>query len=201
LVHLQDLLLMLIVVLEQARLRRHLIRLDEPVNLSEIEATTNRMNAHLMGLSSKQIGATAMDLTPLEERMVDATVSILREEDKAAYRDHVVNGLRNILNQPEFAENERMRALIGGIEDGSLIQAVLDETPDGGIVRVIIGQENRGDMLRPLSVVICQYGIPDEAYGAVGAIGPTRMEYTRAIAGVKFMSDVMSDLVENARLG
>ena len=61
---------------------------------------------------------------------------------------------------------------------------------------MIIGEENRGDQLWPLSIVICQYGIPLEAVGAVGAVGPTRMEYPKTIAGVQFMSSVMSDLVE-----
>ena len=128
--------------------------------------------------------------------MVDATTEILREEDRDIFRDHSVDGLRNLLAQPEFAENERVRLLVERVEDGSLAQAVLEETPEGDVARVIIGQENRGDILWPLSIVICQYGIPDQAMGAVCAVGPTRMEYARTIAGVRFMASVMSDLVE-----
>ena len=107
-----------------------------------------------------------------------------------------MNGLRNLLSQPEFTENDKIRNLVEGVEDGSLVQSILKETPDGSVVRVIIGRENRGDTLRPLSIVICQYGIPDEAAGAVGAVGPTRMEYSKTIASVQFMSSVMSELVE-----
>lgn len=200
LVPLQDMLLMLIVVLGQARLRRQLIRLEEPLNPSELEATTNKMNAQLTGLSRREINAKVMDLTPFEKDLAIATSAILMEEEKAAYRDHYVNGLRNLLNQPEFSENEKMRSVVSGVEDGSLIEAILKEAPEGRIVRVVIGQENDGDLLWPMSIVICQYGIPDQAVGAVGIIGPTRMEYPKAISGVKFMSALMSDLVEQANI-
>jgi heat-inducible transcriptional repressor len=197
LVHIQDLVAMLIVVLEQARLRRQLIRLKEPVEPSVLEASTNRVKSEVVGLTRKEIEAKSIPLTPLEEALLDSTVFILKEEDRNSYRDHYVYGLRNLLGQPEFAENEKIRGLVEGLEGGSLIQAILDETPDGSVVRVVIGQENREDMLRPLSVVICQYGIPGEATGAVGVVGPTRMQYTKAIAGVKLMSSLMSHMVES----
>ena len=83
------------------------------------------------------------------------------------------------------------------MEDGSLALAILDEAPQARVVRVVIGQENRGDLLWPLSVVIGQYGIPGEAAGTVGAVGPVRMEYSRALAGVELMGVVMSEMIES----
>jgi heat-inducible transcriptional repressor len=201
LVHLQDLASMLIVVLEQARLRRQIIRLKEPVDLAEMESSSNKVKSEIVGLTRKEIQSKVMNLTPLEESLLEAINSILTEEDRNIYRDSYVDGLRNLLGQPEFAENEKVRALVEGIEGGSLVQAILDETPQGEVVRVVIGRENRDDALQPLSVVICQYGIPDEVVGSVSAVGPTRMEYSKAIAGVKFISSVMSDLVEGVRTG
>ncbi|MDA0769835.1 MAG: heat-inducible transcription repressor HrcA [SAR202 cluster bacterium Casp-Chloro-G4] len=201
LVYMQDLVLMLIVVLEQTHLRRQLIRLEKPIDLAEIEGSANRLRSNLMGLSRSQIEAKAMTFNPLEEELVSATISVLEEEDKAVYRDHYVDGLRNLLSQPEFVENDMTRLIVEGMENGSLVQAILGETPDGNVVRVIIGQENKGDaLLWPLSIVISRYGIPNEAMGTVGVIGPTRMEYSRTISGVRIMSSAMSDLVESVYL-
>ena len=87
------------------------------------------------------------------------------------------------------------------MEDGSLAQAILEETPETGDVRVLIGQENRKDMLRPLSVVIGQYGMPGQAFGAVGAIGPTRMEYVSTISSVHYMAQVMTELIGSVQGG
>jgi heat-inducible transcriptional repressor len=198
LVPLQDLLALLIVVCGQARLRRQLIRLKEPEDLQQ---TANRVQEKLVGHTWREIESSDMALSSFEEELVATTVLILRDEDQAEYLDHYLNGLRNLLAQPEFAEKERISAFIERIEDGSLVRAILDEAPETAVVRVVIGQENRGDMLRPLSVVIGRYGIPGEAAGAVGAVGPVRMHYTKTIAGVELMASVMSELVESVRSG
>ena len=199
LVGLQDFLALLIVVFEQARLRRQLIRLQVPMAPAELLESANRVNARLVGLNRREIESMELNLDPLEEELVSTTVVMLGDEDRAEHRDHYLDGLRNLLAQPEFADKERMHGFVRAVEDGSLAQAILDETPEVGVTRVVIGQENRGDMLWPLSVVIGQYGIPGEAVGAVGAVGPMRMEYTKTIAGVELMADVMSGLVEGVR--
>jgi len=202
LVYLQELVTMLIVVIGQARLRRHLIRLKEPVVPAELETSANKLKQRLVGLTRQEIGAMEpVPLSSLEEELVDATVMILGEEDQGTYSDHSVDGLRNLLAQPEFSEGDKARAVVEGVEDGSLVQAILDETPEGGVVRVVIGQEHQGDILWPLSVVVTQYGIPGKAVGALGVIGPTRMEYFRTIASVNLMSSIMSELVESDHIG
>ena len=197
LVPIQDLLVMLIVVLEQARLHRQLIRLPHPMDAYELEESTARLRSYLMGHNQREIESQQLPLTPLEEELVEATVTVLQEEEKAAYHNHYVDGMRNLLSQPEFAENERARAIVEGVEDGSLAQTILSETPEGGVLRVIIGHEHPDDALSPLSVVVCQYGLPHRAVGALGVVGPTRMEYIRTIAGVRFLSAAMSELLES----
>ena len=198
LVPVQDFVAVLIVVLEQARLRKHLVRLEDPVEVSQLEIISQRIRAELIGLNRREIESKPMQLSPVEKDLVEATVLILKDEDLASQSERYVDGLRNLLNQPEFNDQDMMRTIVQGVEDGSLIEAVLAEAPEGAVVEVVIGHEHVGDMLRPLSVVICQYGIPGEMSGAVGAVGPTRMEYTRTISGVKFISGVMSGLVKGA---
>ena len=199
LVPLQDLLALLIVVFEQATLRRQLIRFEQPVDPAALQASASRVRELVVGRSGREVESEQTDLPPLEDEFVSATAEMLREEDRAEHRDHYVDGLRNLLAQPEFAASDKVPDVVGGVEDGSLAQAVLDETPEVGEVRVVIGQENRGDMLWPFSVVVAQYGIPADATGTVGAIGPVRMEYARAIACVELMVGVMSELVEGVR--
>ncbi len=201
LVYLQDFLALLIVVLEQARIRRQLIRTKVPASPTDLQMSANKVNDLVQGLTTREIESKQMALSTFEEEFISAAVLMLQDEDRAEYLGHYVDGLRNLLAQPEFAENERVRAVVEGVEDGSLAQAILQEVPDTGVVRVIIGQENRGDMLWPLSVVIGRYGISGVVSGAVGAIGPVRMEYTKTIDGVELMSGVMSELVEGVHSG
>ena len=197
LVPVQDFLALLIVVLEQAKLRKQLIRFQEPVDNAEMESMSTRLRSQVTGLTHQEIAIQPMSLTSPERQAVDATIVMLQEEDDSAHEDHYVRGLRNLLDQPEFVDYEKVRPIVHGVEDGTLIEAALEEAPVGEVVRVVIGQENRGSALRPLSVVICRYGVPGHVLGTIGVIGPTRMEYNRAISGIGFISSIMNGMVRS----
>ena len=96
---------MMIVVLEQAGLRRQVIQLEEPVEQLDLYNSMNRVKRHVMGLTRHEIEAIKADLTPLEESMVEETILILKEEEQRALLSHNVDGLLNLLRQPEFENN------------------------------------------------------------------------------------------------
>ena len=197
LVPVQDVLALLIVVMEQAKLRKQLIRFDEPVERSELESMSARLRGRMIGLTHQEMIRASIEANLHERRAIDAAIEMLEEEDSADHEEFYVDGLRNLLDQPEFDDYEKVRPIIRGVEDGTLIQAALDEAPLGQVVRVVIGGEHSGEALRPLSVVICRYGVPGHALGTVGVVGPTRMEYYRAISSVRFISSIMKDMVES----
>ena len=62
-------------------------------------------------------------------------------------------------------------------------------------VQVVIGKENKAEAIQDYSVVISRYGLPEEAIGTIGVIGPTRMPYARAISTIDYLSSVLSGLV------
>ena len=190
----QEALGLLIVVMEQARLRKRVLRFDAPVDGAYLESLSARVRSRVVGLTVGEIERRRMALSEPERRAVDATMLILREEDGAGREDYHVSGLRNLLDQPEFVDYDKVRPIVRGVEDGSLVEAALDEAPVGRVVRVVIGREHTGDALRSMSVVICRYGVPGRALGTVGVVGPTRMEYDRAISGVRFISKVMNGM-------
>ena len=113
LVPLEELVTMLILVFEHARLKRHIIRFDDPIEPRAHEELADRVKEQLIGLTLREIEAKRMPLSALEEEIVDAAIAVLREEEQALYRDHYVDGLRNLLNQPEFT-GERQDAGLGG---------------------------------------------------------------------------------------
>lgn len=195
-VPLQDLLVLLIVVFGQTRLKQQLIRLHHPIEREIIQTSSRRLQNFLAGRSWREINRIEFKLSPLENQVVDTATNMLRNEDRNQYQGHFLDGLGNLLDQPEFARKDTVRSLIYGIENGTLAQAVLDEVPDDDTVNVVIGEENRDGMLAPLGVVIGQYGIPGEAVGALGAVGPVRMEYVNAVSSVNLMVGILNEMVE-----
>ena len=59
-----------------------------------------------------------------------------------------------------------------------------------------IGSENKEDSLLRCSMILGSYGIPRDATGIIGVIGPTRMHYARAISSMRYLSSLMTELME-----
>jgi heat-inducible transcriptional repressor len=100
-----------------------------------------------------------------------------------------------MLNQPEFARSDRMRHLMELVEHRSLLKVIVPARLNRPGVHVIIGKENKDEAVQNCSVVICRYGVPEEATGTIAVVGPTRMPYVHTIPTVYYLSTVLSQLV------
>ena len=196
LVYLDELLVMQVLVLQEARLRKELVPLSEPVSEEELTALANRLNGRVRGLSYSDVRVREIADTALERDVLDTTLRILEEEDSTAFADYIVEGLRHLVEQPEFNGGSQVRGLIDALESRRLAQAVLTERPGVGEMRIVIGEENREDALKPMSLVITRYGVEGQVFGTVSIVGPMRMHYERTIAGVHYVSSLMSGMLE-----
>ena len=196
LVYLDELLIMQVLVLQEARLRKELVPLAEPVSEDDLTALANKLNTRVRGLSYDDVRGRDIADSPLERDVLDTTLRILEEEDNAAFADYIVEGLRHLVEQPEFNGGSQVRGLIDALESRRLAHAVLMERPGVGEMRILIGEENHEDALKPMSLVITRYGARGQVFGTVSIVGPMRMHYERSIAGVHYVSSLMSGMLE-----
>ncbi|MGD0114576.1 MAG: hypothetical protein ABSC13_01035 [Dehalococcoidia bacterium] len=124
-----------------------------------------------------------------------ATAPRTDEEDQALYDRAYLEGLRNVLSQPEFSQTEDVIDLVCVLEEGNLMRAIPFDNLADEDVTVVIGEENREDVMRRCSVVLTRYGVPGTAVGVLAVLGPTRMAYSRVIPTVRYLSLLMGDLV------
>ena len=195
LVAIQEFLALLIVILQEAKLKKQMLPLDEAVSQEELSVIANRLNAAFDGLTGWQIATKRLELSPVEEQVAQALVRIMQAEDEQQCDDPYLDGLRHIFSQPEFAGSSRMLSIMEVFEDKSLLKAILPQAMAEAGVQVVIGEENMQEAMRHCSVVIGRYGVLSEATGVVGVVGPTRMRYGQAISIVRYLGTVMSELV------
>jgi len=196
LVALQDTLALVVLVLRGARLKQQLITFDQVMSQPGLTAIANKLNAAYSGLTSSQISAKAIELSPSERQVTDCLVKIMQAEDELEYEKPYLDGLHFMLNQPEFAYSQRMLALMELVEHRNLLKTIVPQGLASHRVQVIIGKENKEEVIHNYSVVICRYGLPEEAVGTIGVVGPTRMPYGRAISAVDYIASVLSELVD-----
>jgi heat-inducible transcriptional repressor len=192
---LQNSLALAVVVLYGARVKQKLITFDQAVSQSSLTIISNKLNAAYSGLNSQQISAKDIELSPLENQVTDQLVEIMQAEDKQEYEEPYLDGWHFMLNQPEFAHSDRMSDFMELVEQRSLLKVIVPERLSQHAVHVIIGEENKAKAIQNCSVVISQYGLPEEATGTIGVVGPTRMPYSHAIPTVHYLSSVLSELV------
>jgi len=195
LVALQDSLALVVLVLRGATIKQQLVTFDQIISQPELTAITYKLNAAYSGLTSTQIQAKNIDLSPTEQQLTDCLIKIMQAEDEQEYEEPYLNGWHFMLNQPEFTRSRRMLALMELVEHRNLLSTIVPHQLPSQGVQVIIGKENKAEAIHDFSVVISQYGLPQEAVGTIGVIGPTRMPYARAISTISYLSSVLSRLV------
>jgi len=195
LVALQDSQVLLVLILRGARVKQQLVTFDPAISQPGLMAMANKLNEAYSGLTSSQILAKDIELSPAEQQLTDCLVKILRSEDAPEYEEPYLDGWHFTLHQPEFAYTSRMLNLMELVEHRSLLRTIFPQELGVHEVRVIIGKENRAEAIHNCSVVISRYGLPEEAAGIIGVVGPTRMPYAHTISMVSYLSLVLSKMV------
>ncbi|MBI2936319.1 MAG: hypothetical protein HYY31_05890, partial [Chloroflexi bacterium] len=194
-VYLQELLGLLLVVLQQARVRKELLLFQEPVTREEMVQVSNKLQGLYDGFTAQEIKGKSAELSPLEQQVRTRALELMEQEEIEQHTNHVVDGLKHLFSQPEFTSGVDPSWVASLVEDRRLVKTIATELPEPGEVRVLIGEENIDEALKPFSLVLAQYGITGEVQGAVAILGPTRLHYSQAIAGVRYFSELMSGLV------
>jgi heat-inducible transcriptional repressor len=186
---------LLVLVTDAVKVRQQVIALPQPVTQAELSRVAARLGQAWSGLSSPEVATPLSDSTALELSIASVVADILAEEDAAAFAEARVEGLRNVLSQPEFSRSEKLLNLMEAVDERNLPKAIPAESVADEGVTVIIGAENPNDSMRECSIVITSYGTPEGHKGAIAVLGPTRMHYPRAIATVQYMGRVMTDVL------
>lgn len=201
LVPVQERTALLVLVTREGAVRQAMLSLPAPQEQAALRDVADRASAALAGHGRAGVAAAAAEMTGIERQVADEAERMLRSLEEAMSAEVVHDGLGNVLQQPEFGEQERAGRLVELLRGSALLSALLPQLlatearESVHRVQVIIGAENRQHALREYGIVLSTYGIPSEVTGLVGILGPTRMPYERTISSVRFIAQVLSDLL------
>jgi len=199
-----DLAAHLVLVLRDGTVKQQRLLLEAPIDQEELSVLAARLNKLFQEKNAIEVEALLgkFDFSPIE-RLIATTIARILEQHgdplgDVFYRDGVVN----ILEQPEYSRmgpeeerNERVRKVMEVLEQNRFLPVLASQLRATDGVQVIIGGENEWDDMRDVSLVVARYGQEGKIGGLLGVIGPTRMQYGRAIAVVRYMTQVMNDLL------
>lgn len=196
LVSLQDFLVLVVLVLTGAKVRQQLLVFERTVTQEELTVIDNKLNSIFSGLTASEITTKDSKLTPIEQQITDCLVELMEDADSNEYEEPYLDGLHLTFNQPEFAHSHQMAlTLTELVEQRNLLKSIIPSSLSSEKAQVIIGKENKSNVVHDYSVVLRRYGIPEEASGTIGVIGPTRMPYARTIATIDYISLLLSRMI------
>lgn len=189
---------LVVLVLEDGQVFNRQMEFAEEVSSDSLARVQQFLSTILSGKSLREIedglgqGIAESFHDPLMRMVLDEVLSCLQESDLS--RAHRL-GISSLLNQPEFRESQALLPVMQVLEDDTVLLHILDEAADqsSGIPSVKIGSENDAEGFSGVSVVASRYG-HDDSIGVVAVIGPTRMNYSKAIQAVRIASAVLGDV-------
>ena len=194
-----------VMVFDDGQVENRLMRRPAGVTPSALAEASNFLNARLRGRTLVDARLEVAREVERARRELDAASARLVEEGLAAWsgggeadRALIVRGRANLLGDPETAADlERVRMLFNDLEQKEQLIGLLDLVRDAEGVRIFIGAETRLFSLSGSAVIAAPYmSGRQKVLGAIGVIGPARLNYARVIPLVDYTARVLGRIMD-----
>jgi heat-inducible transcriptional repressor len=193
-----------IMVFEDGQVENRLMRHASGLTPSSLQEASNFLNARLRGRTLAEAKAEVTGELTRAKRELDAAAARLIEDGLAAWggdgaeRALIVRGRANLLGDPDAsADLERVRMLFDDLERKERLIHLLDGVRAGEGVRIFIGAETRLFSLSGSALIAAPYMTGRQRLlGAIGVIGPARLNYARVIPLVDYTARALGRIMD-----
>ncbi len=187
--------LMVVIVTDNGLVKETIIKYDKDITASQVETLNNLFNSKLKGKPLNKIDK------PMEEYIlseitysVDVIKPIIEQINKVIDEENKIylEGANKAFDLPEFKSLEIAKNFVNILDTKDLVLDMLNS----GIakdINVYIGEENDNEQLKDFSVVTFKHSVGDKDLGTIGIIGPKRMDYSKVISVMKYISKKMNE--------
>ena len=130
------------------------------------------------------LGSNALAMSPLFVVLADIANQALQAEIR-------LEGEQNLLHHREFGNNAY--EMMQFFDEKDKLERAISESKKG--LQVIIGRENMYRQLENSSMIISRYSIGGHDGGAIGIIGPTRLDYARLIPSIEYLTELVGKML------
>lgn len=187
-----------ILLTEEGVIKNKILTVDSRLTQEDLNRIADYLNSEYSGRTINEIRGMLVRKAYREkavwDKLIARAIKLYEQAISFAENEVFVSGLYDMMNLPDFADISRIREISRAIKDKHTILKLLDELSDADGVRVVIGNENPVEELKSLSVVASAYKEKDRPMGVIALIGPTRMDYPKAI----YMVDTIAKCISRA---
>jgi len=204
-VNLPDRRVLVVIVSKPDLVENRVVRLSDEFTQEELDQAANFLNGEFHGWSLGTIRLEVFKRLEADKILYDrllknvATLFMWGALSEAEAGPLFVDGTAKILERPEYEDVRKIKQLLKTLEEKAKLVRILGaclQTPEAG-VRILIGRENSEKQMQHCALIVAPLHYRNRAVGALGVVGPTRMEYDRAISTVDYVAHLCSRLLSS----
>ncbi|NWF68156.1 MAG: heat-inducible transcription repressor HrcA [Chloroflexi bacterium] len=194
LISIQGRLVLMVLVLHGGTVHQRMLNLAEPVPQDVLSTVANRINTLCPDLSANELRIKGVNLSMLEREVVDLAADLMEQADGSQTRQIYREGLSEVIRA--FQDQQGAQQVVRVFEERAFMDTLLTDMLPSTVnrVQVFVAGDGREE-LSQLSIVLSRYGVQGQLSGAIGVLGPTHINYGRAISAVRFVSSLMTHMV------
>ena len=191
----------LCIVTDDGQMDNCLVNIPLGMRAEELDYLAGRISKMLAGRSLLTISGADLDraylnVTKDKVLLLPLSSAIKKMAAESAEQKVFLGGAKQLLSQPEFRDVERVKDLLGILEEERVVKDLLAAGTDSGM-RITIGSENKFSGIKDCSMVQATYRLNGEIVGTMAVLGPTRMEYGKVMAVMNYLHKYLEVILKN----
>ncbi len=205
-IRLTDNRILVILVSRSGIVQNRAIHYVEEISQTELDQAANYIVEHFKDRTLFEIRNQILKMIQKEQalydkfmrRVITLSTSAFSDVESDLDAEVYLDGASNLIKTPEFSDINRMKLLFETIEQKSRLAALISRCIEGDTqeVRITIGAENALPGIEDCTLITSRYVVDDKTHGSLGILGPTRMEYARAISLVDYVARLFGRVLE-----
>jgi heat-inducible transcriptional repressor len=194
-----------VIVTDGGAVEKRVFELEGEQTRERLQTLANILTSHFAGTSVRDIELQIEELGRLENTSVSPelrkqAMEIARLLFASEVRDVEVwvAGTENLLATSDFVDIERVRSLLTTLQDRARIANEFRRAFAHGRTQVLIGEESEATASGSLGMVATLYFRDSRRAGAVGVVGPRRMDYQRIVPVIEYVGDTLTQMLETS---
>lgn len=182
---------------EEGIVKNKTFSIPQPVDQADLNRISDYLNGEFQGRPLDDIRNTLVMHLHREKKawdsIIERAIAICENALTFSENELFVSGIYDVLDLPDFSDLARIREISRALKEKHIMLRLLEELSAAEGVRIIIGDENPISEMKKLSVVAAPYREGTRPIGLIALIGPTRMNYMRAVSMVDTIAQCVSD--------
>lgn len=192
-----------VLISEENVVNHKIIELDKAYSQKQLDNAADYINKSFNGLTIKKVKEKITYQLYKEKTICNELTSnllYLCKDIIPSESDNIfMNEFSGASNLPDFATMKQIKGILRVIEEKRFMLKLLNQVSDSQGTRVLVGMEDIIPAMKDFSMVVSTYNDNKLASGAVGIIGPTRMNYKKLIPVVDHTAKALTKILSNTR--